>query len=91
MSGGTYSLKWNLNDRFLRSFSRQFLFTLCVHEWLDLQFKVDSGRQIFEKLFKANLFTLGFCQKTAERKSPKKYFLYFVLMCGLGHEARLYV
>ena len=31
----------------------------------------------------AILFTQRFCQKSAERKSPKKYFLYFVLMSDL--------
>ena len=32
-----------------------------IHEWRDLQLKVDSKRQIFEKL-------LAFCWKSAERK-----------------------
>ena len=37
-------------------------FVACVnflHKWLHLQFKVDSERQIFEKIFMAILFTLG--------------------------------
>ena len=36
-------------------------YVLCfnyIHGWWDLQFKVDSERQIFEKLFVAFLFTL---------------------------------
>ena len=36
-------------------------YVVCVnfiHKWRDLQFKVDSERQIFEKLLMANLFTL---------------------------------
>ena len=33
----------------------------------------------------------SFCQKSAERKSPKKYFLYFVSMPGLGFKPWLYV
>ena len=37
------------------------------------------------------LLSESFCQKSAERKSPKKYFLYFVLMSGLGLEPWLYV
>ena len=62
ISGETYSLKSDPNDRF------------------------------FEKLFMAILFySQSFCQKFAERKSPKKYFLYFGLMSGPGFEARLYV
>ena len=41
--------------------------------------------KFFEKLFMAILFTReSFCQKSAERKSPKKYLSYFVLMSGLG-------
>ena len=36
------------------------------------------------------LFTPSiFWQKSAERKSPKKYILYFVLMSGLGLESWL--
>ena len=36
--------------------------------------------RFFEKLFMAIIFiTQRFCWKSAERKSPKKYFLYFVL------------
>ena len=43
--------------------------------------------RFFEKLFMAILFySQSFCQKSTERKSPKKYFLYFVLMSGLGLE-----
>ena len=65
-------------------------YVVCVNfidKWRDLQFKVDSERQIFEKLFMAVLIhTQNFCQKSAERKSPKKYILYFVLMSGLGLE-----
>ena len=50
-------------------------YVVCVnflHKWRDLQFKVDSKR--FWETFHGN----------AERKSPKNYFLYFVLMSGLG-------
>ena len=48
----------------------------------NLQFKVDSERQIFENLFMTVLiYSQSFCQKYAERKSPK---IYFVLMSGLG-------
>ena len=37
------------------------------------------------------IYSQSFCQKSAERKSPKKYFLYIVLMSGLGLEPWLYV
>ena len=49
-----------------------------IREWRDLQFKVDYERQIFEKLFHNNfIYFLGFCQKSAERKSQKQYLLIF--------------
>ena len=48
-----------------------------IHDWPDLKLKVDSERQVFDKLIRAILFTLSFCQKSAERKSPKKYFFIF--------------
>ena len=45
-----------------------------IHEWWDLQFKVD----FFEKLLHDNfIYSQSFCQKSAERKSPKKYFFKF--------------
>ena len=63
-------------------------YVVCVnfiHKRRDLQFKVDFEQQIFEKLFMAIfIYSQSFCQKSAERKSPKKYFLYFVLIFGLG-------
>ena len=59
--------------------------------WPNLQFKADSERQIFEKLFHGDFslnFTQSFCQNSAERKSPKIYSFhsFFVLMsdCGLA-------
>ena len=46
-----------------------------IHKWRDLQFKVDSERQIFWEIFHVNfIYSQSFCQKSAERKSPKKYF-----------------
>ena len=63
-----------------------------IHKWWDLQFKIDSDRQIFWETCHGNfILTLSFCQKSAERKSMKKYILYFVLMSGLGHEPWLFV
>ena len=56
-------------------------YVVCVnfiHKWRNLQFKVDSGRFV-EKLFMAIvIYSQSFRQKSAERKSQKKYFLYFV-------------
>ena len=70
-------------------------YVVCVnfiHKWRDLQFKVDSERQIFWETFHGNFInSQSFCQKSAERKLPKKYFLFFVLMSGLGLESWLFV
>ena len=72
----------------------QTTYVICVnfiHKWLDLQFKVDSEREIFLETFHGNFIcSQSFCQKSAERKSSKKYFLYFVLLSGLGLEPWLF-
>ena len=61
-------------------------YVVCVnfiHKWRDLQFKVDSERQIYWETFHGNfIYSQSFCQKSAERKSLRKYFSYFVLMFG---------
>ena len=47
--------------------------------------KSTPNDRFFEKLFMATLFTSqSFCQESPERKSPKKYFLYFVLCLAWG-------
>ena len=70
-------------------------YVVCVnfiHKWRDLQLKVDSERQIFWETFHGNfIYSQSFCQKSAERKSPKKYFSHFILMSGLGLEPWLFV
>ena len=43
--------------------------------WQDLQFNVDSERQIFEKLFMANLFTLRIFLRNLLRGSRRKKIL----------------
>ena len=49
--------------------------------------KLAPNDRFLKKLFFLILiFSQSFCQKSAERKSPKKYFLYFVLISGLGFE-----
>ena len=48
-----------------------------------------SLKSIFEKLFHGNfIYTQSFCKKSAERKSPKKYFHIFVLMRDMGFELK---
>ena len=51
-----------------------------IHNWQDLQFKVDSERQTFWETFHGKfLFTLRAFARNLLRgkKSPKKYFSYF--------------
>ena len=63
-----------------------------IHKWRDLQFNVDSEWQIFWEIFHGIfIYSLSFCQKSAERNLPKKYFHIFVLMSGLGLEPWLYI
>ena len=49
---------------------------LCIHEWRDLQFKIDAELQIFEKLLLANLFTLKVFTRNLLRGSCLKYFFF---------------
>ena len=46
------------NDYHLTSHTTYVASDNFIHEWRDQQFKVDSERQIFMKLFTAHLFTL---------------------------------
>ena len=93
----TYIHNWPLQP-FSQDYWPSFSHHLCcvcqffIHKCLDLQFKVDSKRQIFWETFHSNfIYSQSFSQKSAERKSPKKYFSYFVLMSGLGLEPWLFV
>ena len=50
-------------------------YVVCVnfiHKWRDLQFKVDSERQIFFRnlSWQFLIYSHSFCQKSAENKSP---------------------
>ena len=50
-----------------------------IRDWLDLELKVDSKPQIFQKLFHARfIYFQSFCQKSAERKSPKKFIFFYI-------------
>ena len=67
----TYIHNWLLQafsqDYGLASHTSHDVCVNFIHEWLDLQFNVDSERQIFEKLFHGSLFySQSFCQKSAE-------------------------
>ena len=50
-----------------------------IREWQNLQFNIDSEQQFFETLIYGRfIYSQNFRQKSAETKSPKKYFLFFV-------------
>ena len=89
MADPTYIHNWPLQP-----FSQDYV--VCVnfiHKWRDLQLKSTPNDRFFENLFMAIFIdSQSFCQKSAERrKSPKKYFSYFVVMSGLGLEPWLFV
>ena len=67
-----------LHDYCLSSYTTYIKFVNFIYKWRYLQFNVDHERQIFESFCTAILFRSqsSFCQKSAERKLPKKYFLF---------------
>ena len=68
-------------------------YVVCVnfiHKRRDLQFKVDSERQIFWETFHGN-FIYSPARNLLRGNRRKKYFSYFVLMSGLGLEPWLFV
>ena len=78
----TYIHNWPLQpfsqDYGLASYTTRVVCANFIREQRDLQFNVDSERQIFEKLFHdSSIYSQSFCQKSAERKSLKKYFFVF--------------
>ena len=95
----TYIHNWPLQtfsqDYDLSSHTTHVVCVNFMREWRDLQFNVDSERKIFEKHFHGRfIHSQSFCQKSAERKSPMKYFFFFsilVLKPDLGYELGLYI
>ena len=74
-------------DYGLASYTTYVVCINFIHKWRDLHFKVDTEQQIFEKLsWQLFIYSQRFCQTSADRKSPKKYFRIFVLMSDLGFE-----
>ena len=68
-------------------------YVVCVnfiHNWRDLQ-SIPNDRFLLRTFHGNFINSQSFYQKSTERKSPKKYFLYIVLMSGLGLEPWLYV
>ena len=83
ISNKIYIHNWPLQpfsqDYALTSHTTHVVYVNFIHEQRDLQFNVDSERQIFEKLFHGSfIYSQSFCQKSAERKSLKKYFSYLI-------------
>ena len=64
-----------------------------IHKWRDLQYLKSTPKdRFFWETFHGNCICFqSFCQKSVDRKYPKKYVSYFVLMSGLGLESWLYV
>ena len=56
------------------------IYIVCInfiHKSRDLQFKVDPERQTFWETFHRNfVWSWSICQKSAEKKSPKKYYFF---------------
>ena len=68
-------------------------FYLCISDWI-YSLKSTPNDTFYLRNFSWYfffIFSQSFCQKCAERKSPKKYFSCFVLMSGLGLESWLFV
>ena len=80
----TYIHNWPLQPFsqdycFLVSHTTYVVWVNFIHKW-----STPNDRFFFEKHFMAILCSCqSFCQKSVERKSPKKYFSYLVLMSGL--------
>ena len=65
-----------------------------IRKWRDLQFNVDSERQIFWETFSWQVYLLSaFLPDICWKEIAKEifFFSYFVLMSDLGYESRLYV
>ena len=80
-----------LADPVLKKNMRKSNIRTYIHNWPLQPFSQDYGlasytahvvcseRQIFEELFHGRfIYSQSFCQKSAEKKSPKKYFSYFI-------------
>ena len=88
-----FLIRTHIHNWSLQPFSQAYdlashdTYVVCVnfiYKWRDLKFKVDSEQQTF-------IYSQSFCQKSAGRKPPKKYFHIFVLMSDQGFELGPYV
>ena len=77
-----YTHNWSLQP-FSQDYSSSFFFWYISVGAYSL--KSTPNDRLFWETFHGNFIHFeGFSQKSAERKSPKKYFLYFILLSGLG-------
>ena len=88
-----------IHNRSLQPFSQDYnlvnhtTYVVCVnfiHEWWNLQFKVDSERQIFGKLSMAILFTLRDFARHLLRGSRRRNIFIFVVKSDLGFKLEPY-
>ena len=83
----TYINNWPLQpfsqDYGLASHTAHVVCVNFIHEWRDLQLKVDSAGHIFEKLFMAIFFTLGVFARTQLKEVAEEMFSFSCLTWGL--------
>ena len=68
------------------------IYVVCVnftHKRRDEQFKVVSEWQIWDTFHGNLIFSQSFCQKSAERKSPKKKYSFWILIWCLAWDSTL--
>ena len=72
-------------DYNLASYTIHVLYFKFIHEWLELQFNVDSKRQIFEKFFMVNfIYFQSYCQVSDwDKVAEKIFFDIFILNWAL--------
>ena len=79
-----YICNWPLQpfsqDYGLTSHTTHVVILNFIREWRDLQFNVDSKRQIFEKLFFLFLFTLRIFARNLLRGNPRINIFFFHIM-----------
>ena len=90
INNNNYIHNWSLIHPSVRIMTSLLTLLVCVnfiHEWRHLQFKIDSERQIFEKLVMAILFTLRVFARNLLRRSRRRnifIFSYWCLTWGLN-------
>ena len=86
----SYTHNWSLLtfslDYDLASHITYVVWVNFMHKWRDLQFKVDSERQIFEKLFHGNhfIYSPSFLPQICWEKVAEKIFFSYFLTWGLN-------